>query len=74
MTTSVVAVKSAFLSKINWAQAIGFLAMILSTFGIDLDDKTRADLLAGIIGLQGAITWILRTWFTTTVTPSVAGK
>ena len=74
MSTTNVAVKSAFLSKINWAQAIGFAAMILSTFGIDLDDKTRADILAGIIGLQGAITWILRTWFTTTVTPTVAGK
>lgn len=74
MASATVPVKSAFLSKINWTQAIAFAAMMFSIFGVDLDAKTQADMLAGVIAAQSIITWVLRTFFTTSVTPSAAGK
>lgn len=67
---TVVAVKSAFLSKINWTQVIGVAVALGAMFGIDIDAKTQAEILAGIVAVQGVITVILRTWFTTSVTPS----
>lgn len=71
-STTVVAVKSAFLSKINWTQALAVIAAGLSFFGFDLDAQTQASVLAGIVGVQAAVTWLLRTFFTNTVTPSAA--
>lgn len=62
--------KSAFLSKINWAQLVAMLAMLFTYFGIDLDAGTQAAVLAGITGISTLITWVMRTFFTTTVTPS----
>lgn len=67
-------IKSAWLSKINWTQAIGFLAMIGTVLGFDLDAETQKNLLALIVAGQAVLTWVLRTWFTKTVTPSVAAK
>ncbi len=74
MNTAVVPVKSAWASKTNWTQAIAVIAMILSFFGFDLDVATQTAILAGIIGVQATITWILRTFFTDSITPSVAAK
>lgn len=62
-------VKPARLSKINWTQIVALVVMVLSLFGIEMDDKTRADLLAGLIGVQSVVTFVLRTWFTKEVTP-----
>ena len=69
-----VEVKSAWLSKINWTQAVAVLAAVLTMFNFDLDAKTQADVVAGIVGIQAVVTWAMRTFFTTTVTPSAAGK
>lgn len=66
----VVPVKSAWYSKINWTQGIALLAMAGTFFGFDFDAKTQAEVLAGIIGIQSAVTWLLKTFFTNTVTPS----
>lgn len=66
----VVPVKSAWLSKINWTQGIALLAMAGTFLGFDLDAKTQAEVLAGIVGIQSAVTWLLKTFFTTTVTPA----
>lgn len=66
--------KSAWLSKINWTQAIGVLASILVVFGIDLDPATQVSVVAGIQGAVAFVTWLMRTFFTRTVTPSVAAK
>lgn len=66
----VVPVKSAWLSKINWTQGIALLAAAGTFFGFDLDAKTQAEALAGIVGVQSVITWVLKTFFTNTVTPS----
>jgi len=66
----VVPVKSAWLSKINWTQGIAALAMLLTFFGIELDANTQSQMLAGIIGVQAVLTWAMKTFFTSTVTPS----
>jgi hypothetical protein len=71
---TVVDVKSAWLSKINWAQALGVLASILVFFGIDLTPEVQAQLLIVINGIAAVVTWALRTFFTKTVTPSAAAK
>lgn len=67
-------VKSAWTSKINITQVLAMLAMLLSVFGLDIDAKTQADILAGIIAVQSVVSWVLRTFFTKTVTPTVAAK
>ena len=66
--------KSAWRSKINWTQAVAFLAVMFTMFGIDLDAKTQAELVATIAGASQVLTWVLRTFFTSTVTPAVAAK
>lgn len=70
--TQTVHVQSAWLSKINWTQAVAFLAMVGATFGIDLDAETQNHILQAIIAGQAVVTWALKTFFTTTVTPVVA--
>lgn len=66
--------KSAWLSKINWTQAIGVLASVLVIFGINLDPATQAAAVAGIQAVAAVVTWIIRTFFTTKLTPSSAAK
>lgn len=66
----VVPVKSAWLSKINWTQGVALAAALGTFFGFDLDAKTQAEALAGIVGIQSVVTWLLKTFFTTTVTPA----
>lgn len=74
MALATVPVKSAAMSKINWTQAVSFLAMMLAVFGIDMGEDTRNSLLALIVSGQAVVTWVLRTWFTTAVTPSSINK
>jgi hypothetical protein len=66
-----VPVKSAWLSKINWTQAIGLLAAVLTFFGLDLPAETQAQILAGIAGVTAVVTWFFRTFKNNTVTPEV---
>lgn len=61
-------VKSAWISKINWTQAVLFLAMIFTMFGIDLPAELQAQIVTGIGIVAAVVTWILRTWFTTAIT------
>lgn len=65
-----VPVKSAWTSKINWAQGLSLLASILVVFGIDLEPKTQVEVVAGIQGVQAVLTWVIRTWFTKDVVAS----
>ena len=67
-------VRSAWLSKINWTQAVSFAAMLLTLFGITLPPEVQAQILAGIVAANGVVTWVLRTFFTHTVTPAMVGK
>jgi len=67
-------VKSAWLSKINWTQTVGVLASILVVFGIDIPVQTQLAIVGGIQGVVALATWALKTFGTTTVTPSSASK
>lgn len=71
MTTRTnVPVKSAWASKINWTQAVAFLAMLAAAFGIDMDEGTQTAVVSSILAIQALVTWIMRTWFTKSITPS----
>lgn len=69
-----VAVKSAWWSKINWVQAVAMLATVATVFGFDFPPELQAKIVATITGVSGVATVILRTWFTTSVTPASADK
>lgn len=64
-----VPVKSAWFSKINFAQVVAVLATVLTFFGLDLPAETQAQILAAIASVTAVITWVLRTFFNRTVTP-----
>lgn len=65
--------KSAWLSKINWTQAVSVLASVLVVFGLNLDPSTQLAIVGVIQGIQAVVTWVLKTWFTPTVTPGSVG-
>ena len=68
-----VSVKSAWLSKINWTQAVAGAAMILTFISggkMDLTADQQAALVMSIGVLGNIVTWIIKTWFTPTVTPA----
>lgn len=60
--------KTAWLSKINWTQAVGLMAMVLTWFGVDLPDDVRAQIVSAIVAVMAIATWILRTFFTKKLT------
>ena len=67
--------KSAWLSKINWTQAVGIGAsvLVLVTGGtVDIPVQTQAEIVLAIQAVQSIATWIFKTWFTPTVTPASA--
>jgi hypothetical protein len=72
-TTVAVATQSAWLSKINWTQAIGILAsvLVLTTGGkVNIPPEVQVGIATAIQAATGVATWIFKTWFTKTVTPS----
>lgn len=67
--------KSAWLSKINWTQAVavGASVLVLATGGkVDIPLEQQAQIVVAISAVQGIVTWVLKTWFTPTVTPASA--
>ena len=75
MPTSVtVDIASTWASKINWTQAVGVVASIIAIWGINMPPETQVAVVALIQAAVAVITWVLRTFFTKTVTPSVAQK
>jgi hypothetical protein len=52
------------LSKINWTQAVAFLASMAAIFGFDLPPELQATTVVAIQALQSILTWVFRTWFT----------
>lgn len=65
--------KSAWLSKINWTQGVSSVAMVLTLVSggkLDLTADQQAAIVV-TIGVAGdAATWVIKTWFTPTVTPA----
>lgn len=67
----VVDTKSIWFSKIFWTNVVGIAAMAVSMFGgLEISPQTQLDIVAGIGVVQGALTVVLKTFFTSTVTPS----
>ncbi|HEY4123760.1 MAG TPA: hypothetical protein VGM36_04045 [Rhizomicrobium sp.] len=50
-------------SKINWTQAVAFIAMLLTLFGIDMPDDVKLEMVALIQAAQSLITWVLHSFF-----------
>jgi len=72
-----IATKSAWLSKINWTQAVGVVASVLvfaSGGHYAIPDEQQAQLVLAIQAGQAFLTWVFRTWFTTSLTPGSVGK
>jgi hypothetical protein len=72
-----VPIKSAWASKINWTQAVSAFAMLIgwasgNAIELSADKQTAIVVTIGVIG--NIVTWIMKTWFTTTITPSSAAK
>jgi len=74
-TVAQVDVKSAWLSKINWTQAIGILASVITVVSgnkYEIPVSTQLDIVAAIQGIQGVASWVFKTWFSKTITPAAA--
>lgn len=59
-------------SKINWTQVVASLAMLLAFVSggkVGLDASQQAAVIVVIGVVFNIITWILRTWFSPTITP-----
>lgn len=73
MTDTVeVPVKSAWLSKINWTQAVGAaasIAVLASGGTINIPPEQQALLVGAIQGIVAFATWICRTFYNRSVTP-----
>lgn len=72
--TATVEVKSAWWSKINWVQVVGVLLStaitLVSGRAFGLDDATTVRVLGALNLIQGVATVIIKTWFTSTITPN----
>ena len=67
--------KSAWLSKINWKQAVGIAASVpvFTTGGkVDIPLEVQGAIVLGIQAAQSVATWVFKTWFTPTITPASA--
>jgi hypothetical protein len=74
-TVAQVDVKTAWASKINWTQAVGIAATILAVVSgnkYQVPVETQLSLVAGIQGIQAVVTFVMKTWFTKTITPASA--
>jgi len=72
-TSTMVDVKSAWLSKINWTQAVSSFGMVLTLvsggkLNLSADQQVAVVVTIGVVG--DIVTWIVKTWFTPTVTPA----
>jgi hypothetical protein len=77
MKTATVQVQSAWASKVNWTQAIGLVATLLALAtgnAVEIPGEQQAAMVAVIQGVTGIATWIIRTWFTRSVTPASLPK
>jgi hypothetical protein len=76
MDTATVPVKSAMTSKVNWLQVISALATVATAIisAANLSAAQAAEYTAAVAGIGQIATIIVKTFFTTTITPSSAAK
>lgn len=72
-----VPITSAWSSKINWTQGVAILSSVLVLFlgpNAGLTPDQQAAVVTVITLIQGIVTYIMKTWFTSTVHPSSIKK
>lgn len=76
MNTVTVPVKSAWASKVNWTQVAAAAATCATAViaAANLPAEQAASLTAAVAGIGQIATIIIKTFFTTTVTPASASK
>ena len=67
---AVVPVKSGWFSKINWVQFAGPVCSVLAAFGLSLKPDELVGLIVAVQTVQSIATWVIRQWFTKSVTAS----
>ena len=76
-TVAQVDVQSAWVSKINWTQAVGILASVVAVVSgnkYQIPVETQLAIVAAIQALQSVATFVIKTWFTKTITPASASS
>ena len=74
-TVAQVEVQSAWASKINWTQVVGIVASIVTMVSgnkYQIPLETQLAIVSAIQGIQAVASWVFKTWFTKTITPSSA--
>jgi hypothetical protein len=77
LTTARVDIKSAWASKINWTQGVAAFAMILTLVSggkFEITADQQVDIVVTIGVVCNVATWVIKTWFTPTVTPASLPK
>lgn len=69
-----VAVKSAWLSKINWTVIIGSLSALATLAGYTVPDDVVKAVTAALVAVTAVVVIVLKSFFTNTVTPASAVK
>lgn len=72
--TVVTTEQSAWYSKINWTQVLTVVFTMLTAFGFNVPEDLRVNIMAAVTAIGGLLTIVLRTYFTTTITPTSAKK
>lgn len=74
METVLANVKSAWLSKLNWTLAAGALFNLFAFFGLNVPTDVKDAIVAVGNGLVIVAAFVIKTWFTTSITPASAKK
>jgi hypothetical protein len=74
MDTVLATVKSAWKSKLNWTVAVGVIFNVLMFFGHPVPADVQANVVTAGNSIVLVIAWIIRTWFTHSITTASANK
>lgn len=74
MDTVLANVKSAWLSKLNWTLAAGALFNLFAFFGLNVPADVKDAIVMAGNSLVIVAAWVIKTWFTTSITPQSAKK
>lgn len=74
MGNVVAEVKSAWASKVNWTLAITFILNAAAFFGIGIPADVKDAVMVIVTALGTIIAWVIRTWFTTSISAPSAAK
>lgn len=67
-------VKSAMASKVNWTQIIGIAAQVGAYMGVDVPPEQQTQIAVVLAATTGIVTWVQRTWFTSSITAASAKR